>query len=154
MVISDFGRPLFQIKLQLLSTTLLNGFQSSPPARRQAITRTNTDYFQFAHVSEIWIEIRIFSLKKMNLNLSSAKWRLISSIAHFPLTWFRCFQDGFVNGSSVCVNKDLELQQKKPNHQISNISRTESQTFKVSRLVLQLPLPNPMKPGVKSRMKM
>ena len=37
---------------------------------------------------------------------------------------------------------------------ISNISRTESSTLTVSRLVLQLSFPNPMKPGVKSRMKM
>ena len=38
--------------------------------------------------------------------------------------------------------------------EISNISRTKSPNFHVSRLVLQLSLPNPMKPGVKSRMKM
>ena len=37
---------------------------------------------------------------------------------------------------------------------ISNIRRTKSQTLNVSRLVLQLSLPNPMKPGVKSRKKM
>ena len=37
---------------------------------------------------------------------------------------------------------------------ISNIRRTKSPNLNVSRLVLQLSLPNPMKPGVKSRMKM
>ena len=37
---------------------------------------------------------------------------------------------------------------------IYNISRTKSPNLNVSRLVLQLSLPNPMKPGVKSRMKM
>ena len=37
---------------------------------------------------------------------------------------------------------------------ISNIKRTKSPNLDVSRLVLQLSLPNPMKPGVKSRMKM
>ena len=37
---------------------------------------------------------------------------------------------------------------------ISDIRRTKSQNLNVSRLVLQLSLPNPMKPGVKSRMKM
>ena len=37
---------------------------------------------------------------------------------------------------------------------ISNIRRTKSPNLTVSRLVLQLSLPNPMKPGVKSRMKM
>ena len=35
-------------------------------------------------------------------------------------------------------------------HQASNISRTESQNLNVSRLVLMLSLPNPLKPGVKS----
>ena len=37
---------------------------------------------------------------------------------------------------------------------ISNISRTESQNLNDSRLVLQLSLPTPLKPVVKSRMKM
>ena len=37
---------------------------------------------------------------------------------------------------------------------ISNINRTKSQHLDVSLLVLQLYLPNPLKPGVKSRMKM
>ena len=39
-------------------------------------------------------------------------------------------------------------------HQISNISRTKSKQWTVSRLVFQLPWPNPLKPDVKSRMKM
>ena len=38
--------------------------------------------------------------------------------------------------------------------EISNIRRNKSQNLNDSRLVLQLPLPNPLKPGVKSRMKM
>ena len=38
--------------------------------------------------------------------------------------------------------------------QTSKTGRTESQNLKVFRLVLQLSLPNPLKPGVKSRMKM
>ena len=38
--------------------------------------------------------------------------------------------------------------------QISNISRTEAQNLNVSRLVLQLSLPNLFTPGVKSTMKM
>ena len=36
---------------------------------------------------------------------------------------------------------------------ISNIRRTKSQNLNNYRLVLQLSLPNPLKPGVKSRMK-
>ena len=37
---------------------------------------------------------------------------------------------------------------------ISNIRPTESPNLNVFRLVLQLPLPNPMKQGVQSRMKL
>ena len=37
---------------------------------------------------------------------------------------------------------------------ISNIRHNKSQNFNDSRLVLQLFLPNPLKPDVKSRMKM
>ena len=36
----------------------------------------------------------------------------------------------------------------------SSISRTKSQNLNVSRLRLQWPLPNPLNPGVKLRMKM
>ena len=40
------------------------------------------------------------------------------------------------------------------NRQISDISHTKSQTLNVSCLVLQLSLSDPLKPGIKSRMKM
>ena len=39
-------------------------------------------------------------------------------------------------------------------HQTSNIRHTISPNFNVSGIILQLSLPNPLKPGVKSRMKM
>ena len=38
--------------------------------------------------------------------------------------------------------------------QFSNIRCTQSQNINGSRLILQLSLPNPLKPGVKLRMKM
>ena len=38
--------------------------------------------------------------------------------------------------------------------QVSNIRRTKSQHLKDSCTVLQLSLPNPLKPDIKSRMKM
>ena len=42
-----------------------------------------------------------------------------------------------------------------PNYRkVSNIRRTKSQNSNASRLILQLSLPNPLKPGVKLRMKM
>ena len=40
------------------------------------------------------------------------------------------------------------------NHKTSNIRHTQPQNLNVCCLVLQLPLPNALKPGVKSRMKM
>ena len=39
-------------------------------------------------------------------------------------------------------------------HQTTSLSHTESQNLNVSRLVLQLSLPNPLKPGVKLRIKL
>ena len=37
--------------------------------------------------------------------------------------------------------------------QTFNIQRTESHNLNISRPVMELPLPNPLKPGVKSKMK-
>ena len=37
---------------------------------------------------------------------------------------------------------------------IFNIRRTQNQNLNDSRLIMQLPFPNALKPGVKSRMKM
>ena len=39
-------------------------------------------------------------------------------------------------------------------HKISNIRRTKSENLSDYHLILQLPLANPLKPGVKLRMKM
>ena len=47
------------------------------------------------------------------------------------------------DGSSCCYYR-----------QVSNIRRTKSQNLNDSRTVLRLSLPNPLKPDVKSRMKM
>ena len=41
------------------------------------------------------------------------------------------------------------IKHHKSYRQLSNISDTKSQNLNVSRLVLQLYLPNPLKPGVK-----
>ena len=47
-----------------------------------------------------------------------------------------------------------KLQSQMNYRQVSNIRRTKSQHLKDSRTVLWLSLPNPLKPDVKSRMKM
>ena len=54
------------------------------------------------------------------------------------------------SGPIVCIG----IVKKEMYRKISNIRRTKSPNLTASRLVLQLSLPNPMKPGVKSRMKM
>ena len=56
--------------------------------------------------------------------------------------------------TSSLVSDDNSLVWNYTYRKISNIRRTKSPNLNVSRLVLQLSLPNPMKPGVKSRMKM
>ena len=48
----------------------------------------------------------------------------------------------------------LWLQFKEIYHKVTDIRRTKSPNLNVSRLVLKLSSPNPMKPGVKSRTKM
>ena len=49
---------------------------------------------------------------------------------------------------------ELYMDQDEGYRQVSNIRRTKSQHLKDSRTVLWLSLPNPLKPDVKSRMKM
>ena len=52
-------------------------------------------------------------------------------------------------------NHDTQLYAQKVGYrQVSNISRTNSQHLRDSRTVLWLSLANPLKPDVKSRMKM
>ena len=56
-----------------------------------------------------------------------------------------------INLANFRINKSkLDLMYR----QTSNISRTKTQNLIVPCLVLQLSLSNPMKPGLKSRMKM
>ena len=50
--------------------------------------------------------------------------------------------------SLYCIVKYLHYRK------VSNISHTKSENLNASRLIFQLSLPNPLKPGVKLRMKM
>ena len=86
------------------------------------------------------------------------------------LPWSRTFTNSVSRNTTKC-NYILMLPQKhiehkkcededkcqmalKKYHKTSSISLTKSHNLNVSCLVLQLPLPNPLKPGVKSGMKM
>ena len=59
--------------------TIIGSDNSLSPGRRQAIIWTNAELLLIGtlgtNFSEILIEIRIFSFKKMGLKVSSAKWR-------------------------------------------------------------------------------
>ena len=69
---------------------------------------------------------------KLNLHpLEADLWKLL---------WIDCFTVPIEKRETYC--------------EISNTRHTKSQNLNVSRLVLQLSLPNPLKPGVKSRMKL
>ena len=91
----------------------------------------------------ILIKIKQFSFKKMRLKMSSGK------------------RGPFCLGLNVlrkCMPNQSPLRKKIAKFdrysQTYNIRHTKSQNWNVSHLMLQLPLPNPSKPGVKSRMKM
>ena len=57
--------------------------------------------------------------------------------------------------SAYSFTEESWLNSTTPTHrQFSFIRRTQSQNINVSRLVLLLSLPNPLKPGVRMRMKM
>ena len=60
--------------------TIINSDNGLSPGRRQAIIWTNAGILLLigtlgTNLSEILIEIQIFSFKKMGLKVSSAKWR-------------------------------------------------------------------------------
>ena len=54
----------------------------------------------------------------------------------------------------VCKPAPWQMYMSHMYRKISNLRRTKSPNLNVSRFVLQLSSPNPMNPGVKSRMKM
>ena len=73
----------------------------------------------------------------------------------------RCFSHGLVNTELGTVQPPNVIDAPKAIQspvaaylQVSNIRRTKSQHLKDSRPVLWLSLPDPLKPDVKSRMKM
>ena len=95
--------------------------------RKQAITLTNIDPYLGRHMESLsHNELTPIELKAEGQ----------------PMCYWSVFGDWFSVAFFIVY------------HQTSNISHTKSQNLNVSRLVLQLSLPNPLKPGVKSRMKM
>ena len=110
------------------------------PVWCQAITCTNDDLSWNgpwgANFRQIQIKIPNYSIKTMHLKM-------------LFVTWQPFYLDLIYSWVVQKLSHPTETY-----HQISNISCTKSQNLNVSRLVLELSLPNPSKPGVKSRMKM
>ena len=81
--------------------------------------------------------------------MSSGKWRpfclSLNVLRVVELSW---------NWPGDGMNQELITTHELMYRQVSNIRRTKSQHLKDSRTVLRLSLPNPLKPDVKSRMKM
>ena len=117
-------------------------------------------YCQLDFWEQIRIRILSFSLKKMHLKLSSAKMAAILSRGRGlkPLVTSGFLPQRASHAGSVTMSwHHHELHNRshiKTYHKISNIRHTNSPNLNVPRLVLQLSLPNAMKPGVKSKMKM
>ena len=125
------------------------------PTRRQAINWTNAGILLIGALGtkfdEILIESHTFSFKKMQLKMS-ANWRSF------------CLGLSVLTDVQRCIDDEKEVKHHASAEswhnsnfvygQTSNISRTKSQHLNDSRLVLQLSLPNQLKPNVKSRMKM
>ena len=60
----------------------------------------------------------------------------------------------YADAPASCVTKVISRNKLTTYRKISNIRRTKSQNLNESRPVWQLFLPNPLNPGVKSKMKM
>ena len=142
------------------------------PGRRQAIIWINAGILLIVPLGTNFSEIlnEIHTLKKMNLKMSSGKWRpfcLGFSVLHpkhhvhallHPNDNLRCQQwcgkhfHGMMSSWQAIVwwhQLNMWI-----SSQISNIRRTKSQSLNVTRLVLQLSLSNPLKPCINLRLKM
>ena len=128
--------------------TIIDSDNGLSPVRRQAIIWTNASILFF------WTP---GNKLQRNINRNS-----YISIKRNPFQYV-VWNMAAVLSRIQCVNelkflpKVIHLTLMKWNEtyqKISNIGRTKSQNLNVSCLVLQLSLPNPLKPGFKSTMKM
>ena len=75
-------------------------------------------------------------------NLTACLYKLVKDLLYYVTDWVVMKETGPLEAGHII------------HHNVSNIRRTKSLNLNDSRLVLQLCAPNPLKPGVKSRMKM
>ena len=98
------------------------------------------------HISLPWLS---FFLESANLPICPENSLVHLYWSHSAVS-HRCMQITILNQSGGHANQYPAYNYR----QVSNIRRTKSQHLKDSRTVLWLSLPNPLKPNVKSRMKM
>ena len=70
---------------------------------------------------------------------------------HLSVTDSGCYGDPKSPGRCVTTFAELSTWAFEVHHQFSNIRGTQSPYINISRLVLRLSLPNPLKPGIKLR---
>ena len=119
------------------------------PGRRQTIIWTNNGLLLIGplgtNFSEILIGIQTFSFKKMHLKMSSAKWRPVCLGLNVLMGQLNLYTLWLVLSHYNSYETRIFMENY---HQTSNLNCTKAQNFNFSHLVLQLSLPNPLKPGV------
>ena len=124
--------------------TIIGSDNGLSPGRRQAIIWTNAGILLIwaleTTFSEIVIEIQTFFIEEKAFEKVVCEKAAILSLPQRVKT--------------VLTDSPVALLSKTDYRETSNIRRTKHQNLNISRFVLQLSLPNPLKPGVKSRMKM
>ena len=78
----------------------------------------------------------------LHVDIKVCYWKSSNDIGQKTNIWYLFYEVNTCHGSSLDYRK------------VSNIRRTKYQNLNDSRLVLQLSVPNPLKPSVKSIMKM
>ena len=113
----------------LLSGWVLPYFQNCMPARIKGL-----HYNNLGPIAETMVQLFMTFMKK------KLKDRVSATIRNFHISLY----------SWRSTDSTVFSVYRK----VSNIRRTQNQNLNNYRLSMQLPLPNPLKPGVKSRMKM
>ena len=142
--------------------TIIGSDNGLSPGRRQAVIWTNAGILLIwplgTNFSEILIKIYIFSFTKMHLKLSSGIWRPfclgVNVLKNMSFTMNVISNTGPWSVNSRTHDCYPKQEEQRKYRKTSSINRTKSPNLNVSNLVLQLSLLNPLKPGIKSRMKM
>ena len=153
--------PINSLRPEWSTEAIIGSDNGVSPVQHQAIIWTNAVLLSFG--LKLQIVFKPFHSIKMHLKMSFAKRRPfchgLNVLMKPPLNevalWLTIFSHAWDSRPTSKETGTSVSEIHWPIHcQTSHTNRTKSQNLNVSRLVLQLSLPNPLKPGVKSRMKM